>query len=111
MQEEGIVAIYPKPNTSKANLEHKVYPYLLNGLNITSTNQVWMVDITYLKLNSKHIYLVALIDVFSRYITGWNLSLALDTENCLTALEVALKKNIPEIINSDQGCQFTSHSW
>jgi putative transposase len=71
-----------------------------------------MTDITYLKLNGKFIYLVALIDVYSRYIVGWNLSFELDTENCLQALNIALKQSAkPTIINSDQGCQFTSHAW
>lgn len=70
-----------------------------------------MVDITYLKLNSKFVYLIALIDVFSRYIVGWHLSFDLDTESCLEALAMALKQNKPIIINSDQGCQFTSEAW
>ncbi len=111
MQAAGINAIYPKPNTSRANKEHNVYPYLLRGLLINKVNQVWMTDITYLKLNGKFIYLVALIDVYSRYIVGWNLSFDLDTENCLVALTIALKQNKPGIINSDQGTQFTSNDW
>lgn len=111
MQQANISAVYPKPNTSKANKEHNVYQYLLRGLTIGSVNQVWMVDITYLKLNCRFVYLIALIDVFSRYIVGWHLSLDLDTDNYLQALIIALKQNKPLIINSDQGCQFTSEAW
>lgn len=89
------------------------YPeFALKGLLINKSNQVWMTDITYLKLNSKFVYLVALIDVYSRYIVGWHLSFELDTENCLEALNIAIKQNVmPEIINSDQGSQFTSEAW
>lgn len=111
MQIAGIYAICPKPNTSKANKEHNVYPYLLRGILITKVNHVWMTDITYLKLNGRFVYLVALIDVYSRYIVGWNLSFALDTDNCLQALTIALKQNKPDIVNTDQGCQFTSCAW
>lgn len=111
MQLAGIEAIYPKPRLSRNNAEHKIYPYLLNGLKIIKNNQVWQVDITYLKLGTRFVYLVALIDVYSRYIVGWNLSYTLDTENCLDAWRNAIKIGIPEIINSDQGCQFTSDEW
>lgn len=78
---------------------------------IKETNDVWMVDITYLKLRTRFVYLVALIDVYSRYIVGWNISFELDTENCLDALKKALKNGTPAIVNSDQGCQFTSEDW
>ena len=111
MQIAKISAVYPKPNLSKANKEHKIYPYLLRNLEINRSNMVWMTDITYLKLSGKFVYLVALIDVFSRFIVGWHLSVDLDTDNCLQALAIALKKSKPEIINSDQGCQFTSELW
>lgn len=111
MQVAGIYAIYPKPNTSKANKEHNVYSYLLRDLSINRINLVWMTDITYLKLNGRFVYLVALIDVYSRYIVGWSLSFELDTDNCLQALENALKLNKPDIVNSDQGSQFTSLAW
>ena len=74
MQIAKISAVYPKPNLSKANKEHKVYPYLLRNLEINRSNMVWMTDITYLKLNGKFVYLVALIDVYSRFIVGWHLS-------------------------------------
>jgi putative transposase len=111
MQEAGIQAIYPKPKLSMGNKAHKVYPYLLKGMRITKPNQVWMVDITYLKLHGRFVYLVALIDVYSRYIVGWNLSFDLDTANCLNALEMALKQGKADIVNSDQGTQFTSGDW
>jgi putative transposase len=111
MQIAEISAVYPKPNLSQANKEHRVHPYLLRNLEINNANLVWMTDITYLKLNGRFVYLVALIDVFSRYIVGWHLSVDLDTDNCLLALAIALKNNKPEIINSDQGSQFTSDIW
>lgn len=111
MQKGKIYAIYPGPNTSKRNKLHKVYPYLLKGLDITHSNQVWMVDITYLRMQNGFMYLAALIDVHSRYVVGWALSNTLDTEFCIEALKTGLKDAIPEIINSDQGCQFTSENW
>lgn len=111
MQEVRIQAIYPKPKLSIGGKENKIYPYLLRNLVIIRINQAWMVDITYLKLGTKFVYLVALIDVYSRYIVGWSLSFELDTENCLNALHMAIKCGIPEIVNSDQGCQFTSDNW
>lgn len=111
MQQVGIQAIYPKPKLSVGSVEDKIYPYLLRNLVIDKINQVWMVDITYLKLGTRFVYLVAIIDVYSRYIIGWNLSFELDTEGCLNALNMALKQGKPEIVNSDQGCQFTSDNW
>lgn len=111
MQTVRIQAIYPKPKLSIGGAEDKIYPYLLRNLTIERINQVLMVDITYLKLGTRFVYLVALIDVYSRYIVGWNLSFELDTESCLNALNMALKKGFPEIVNSDQGCQFTSDNW
>lgn len=111
MQRAGIQALYPKPKLSQRNSEHNVYPYLLKGLLIDQANQAWMVDITYLKLKSRFVYLVALIDVYSRYVVGWHLSFDLDTGNCLEALRCALKGGRPEIVNSDQGVQFTSQAW
>ncbi len=111
MQEVGIQSIYPKPKLSIGGTEGKIYPYLLRNLTIIIINQVLMVDITYLKLGAKFVYLVALIDVYSRYIVGWSLSFELDTENCLNALNEVLKYGVPEIVNSDQGCQFTSNNW
>ncbi len=104
-------AIYPKKKTTVRNLQHKVYPYLLRGLKIDHPNQVWQVDITYIKIRHGFVYLVCLIDVFSRKIMGWDLSTFLDTASCLKALSMSLKHGFPEIINSDQGCQFTSAIW
>lgn len=107
----GIKAVYPSKNTSVRNHAHKVYAYLLRGLKIVRPNQVWEVDITYIKMRHGFVYLVCLIDVFSRKIMGWALSTFLNTAACLEALTNALKIGIPEIINSDQGCQFTSIAW
>ena len=107
----GIRALYPGPNTSHRNKLHAVYPYLLRDLEITHVNQVWMVDITYLRTPGGFMYLVALIDVYSRYVVSWSLSNTLDTDFCMDALKSALADAYPEIINSDQGCQFTSDDW
>lgn len=107
----GIKAIYPGKKTTIRNAEHKIFPYLLRGLNIDRPNQVWQVDITYIKIRSGFVYLICLIDVFSRKIMGWFLSTFLDTASCLVAFDNALKQGAPEIINSDQGCQFTSDLW
>ena len=111
MAEGGIQAIYPGPNTSRRNKLHAVHPYLLRGVAIIRPNQAWMVDITYLRLDTGFVYLVALIDVYSRYIVSWKISTTLETEFCLEALKAGLTVGMPEIINSDQGCQFTSDDW
>lgn len=111
MVSAGIQAIYPGPNTSRRNQQHAVYPYLLKDTVIAAPNDAWQVDITYLRMGNGFMYLVALIDVHSRYIVGWSLSNTLETESCLEALQKALKKSRPKIINSDQGCQFTSGDW
>lgn len=107
----GINAIYPGPNTSRRNKKHAVHPYLLKDMKVTAPNQAWMVDITYLRMDKGFVYLVALIDVYSRYIVDWRLSTTLETSFCIEALESALDKGIPNIVNSDQGCQFTSEEW
>ena len=107
----GIQAIYPRKNTSVKNQAHKVFPYLLRDLVIDHPNQVWQVDITYIKIRGGFVYLVCLVDVFSRKIMGWRLSTFLDTVSCLDAFSDALQNGIPEIVNSDQGCQFTSEAW
>jgi putative transposase len=107
----GIQAIYPGPNTSRRNKLHAVHPYLLKDLSITHPDQVWMVDITYLRTPNGFMYLVALIDVYSRYVVGWSLSNTLDTEFCIDALKSGLVDAQPDIINSDQGCQFSSEDW
>ena len=111
MQANNRRAIYPQKRTTIRNLQHKVYPYLLRGLKIVRPNQVWQVDITYVKVGNGFIYLTCIIDVFSRKVMGRSFSTFLDTASCLEALRDALKHGIPEIINSDQGCQFTSAAW
>lgn len=107
----GIQAIYPKPKLSNKNKEEQIYPYLLKEIKIESAHQVWMVDITYLKVCHRFLYLVALIDVYSRFVVGWELSYDLDTTHCIQALNNGLKENCPVIVNSDQGSQFTSKKW
>lgn len=107
----GIQAIHPGPNTSKRNHRQAVHPYLLKGLVIAMPNIAWQVDITYLRMGNGFMYLVALIDVFSRYVVGWSLSNTMDTSFCIMALTMGLSQAIPEIINSDQGSQFTSDEW
>jgi putative transposase len=104
----GLEAIYAKKNTSKANPGHKKFPYLLRDLAIDRPDQVWGCDITYVPLRHGFVFLVAIIDWFSRYVVAWDISLTLDSEFCLTTLDAALKVAIPTIFNSDQGCQFTT---
>lgn len=111
MRVMGIEAIYPSPNLSFNNLPHPVYPYLLKGLVITRPNQVWGVDITYIRLSSGFLYLVAFIDWFSRFVLSWQLSNTLETEFVLEAAEKSLNWGTPEITNSDQGVQFTSQDY
>lgn len=112
MSEMNLYAIYPKPNTSNKDKEAAIFPYLLNNLSITKPHHAWQVDITYLRTVKGFVYLVAIIDVYSRMIVGYRLSNDLYTESCLAALEDAvLKYGIPEILNSDQGTQFTSGAW
>lgn len=111
MRRMGLVAIYPKPNLSKKHPEHKVYPYLLTNVNIVRSNQVWSSDITYIRLRSGFLYLVAVMDWFSRYVLSWRLSNCLDVSFCLEALEEALEKGCPDIFNTDQGSQFTSNDF
>lgn len=111
MQLGGIQAIYPGLNTSRRNKSHAVHPYLLRGLDVVRPNQVWMIDITYLRMRGGFMYLVALIDVHSRYIVSWSLSNTMETRFCIDALKKGLMHAQPEIINSDQGCQFTSEEW
>jgi putative transposase len=108
----GLEAIYPKPNTSKSTLGHRIYPYLLRGLAVERVNQVWSTDITYVPMRQGFLYLVALIDWHSRYVLSWRLSNTLDVSFCLEALQEALKSfGTPEIFNSDQGSQFTSEAF
>ena len=112
MDEMGIYAIYPKPKLSKRNKEHKIYPYLLRNMQIFLPNQVWSVDITYIKLRHGHMYLTAIIDWYSRFIVGWALSDTLDTAPVLDAVKKAIERHgTPGILNSDQGSQFTSEEY
>jgi len=105
----GIRALYPGAKTTRPNPQHKVYPYLLRGLEIKQVNQVWCSDITYIPMRKGFLYLVAIMDCHSRKVLSWRLSNSLDTAPCIEALEEAIAKyGRPEIFNSDQGCQFTS---
>lgn len=111
MREMGLYAICPGPNTSKRLQEHRIWPYLLEGLEIVRPNQVWSTDITYIRLAKGFLYLVAILDWYSRYVVSWRLSNSLETSFCLEALDEALSSGCPEIFNSDQGCQFTSEGF
>lgn len=104
----GIRAIYPNRSLSQRNKAHKIYPYLLKDIKIDTPNFVWSTDITYIQLREGFLYLVAIIDWYSRYVLSWRLSNTLDVSFCLDALEEALKKGTPVIFNTDQGSQFTS---
>jgi putative transposase len=104
----GIEAIYPKPRLSIKEKEHRIYPYLLRDLTIDHADQVWAADITYIRLRRGFAYLVAIMDWYSRYVVSWELSLTLETDFCVSALNYALTGRAPEIFNTDQGSQFTS---
>ncbi len=105
----GLEAIYQKPNTSRRHPEHKVYPYLLRGLVIDRPNQVWCADITYIPLAKGFVYLVAVMDWFSRRVLAWRLSIGMETDFCVEALQEAMDRyGQPEIFNTDQGVQFSS---
>lgn len=107
----GLQAVYPRPRTSLADQQHKKYPYLLRGLEITRPNQVWSADITYVPMPLGFMYLVAIIDWFSRFVLAWQLSNTLDGLFCFEALRLALQLGHPEIFNTDQGVQFTAHAF
>ncbi len=111
MKVMGIEAIYPKKNLSMQNSQHKKYPYLLSGVDICRVNQVWSTDITYIRLKQGFVYLCAVIDWYSRYVLSWKLSNTMETTFCLEALVDALKLGKPDIFNTDQGSQFTSHEF
>jgi putative transposase len=112
MKKMGIAALYPKPKLSKPHPDHKVYPYLLRGLEISRANHVWATDITYLPMAKGFCYLVAIMDWASRRVLAWRLSNTLDVSFCNEALEEAIMRyGIPEIFNSDQGSQFTSEAF
>ncbi len=108
----GIIAVYPKKNLSKLGLKKYIHPYLLKGLTIDKPNQVWSIDITYIPMKNGFLYLTAIIDVYSRYVVGWGISNSLEADASLAVLEQAIREyGNPEIINSDQGSQFTSEKW
>ena len=104
----GLETIYPKRRTTQPHPEHRVYPYLLREVTPNGVNHVWSTDITYIRLRSGFIYLVAVMDWYSRYVLSWALSITMDVGFCLEALDQALKIAHPDIFNSDQGAQFTS---
>ena len=108
MELMGIEAVYPKPKLSQPGEGHRVYPYLLRGLEVGRVNQVWSTDITYIRMAQGFVYLVAVMDWFSRYVLSWRLSLTMELDFCVEALKCALRRGRPEIFNSDQGSQFTS---
>ena len=108
MKKMGIEALYRRPNTSKPAPGHKIYPYLLRNLPITRPNQVWAMDITYIPMARGFVYLAAVVDWFSRRVLSWRLSITLEADFCIEAVEEALARNGKPFFNSDQGSQFTS---
>ena len=111
MEVMGIEAIYPKPRLSQPGEGHKIYPYLLRDVEVTRVNQVWSTDITYIRMAGGFVYLVAVMDWFSRYVLSWAVSLTMELDFCVEALKMALRRGRPEIFNSDQGSQFTSEKF
>jgi putative transposase len=112
MRQMGIAALYPKQSTSQPGQGHKVYPYLLKGLEINRPNQVWATDITYIPMAKGFVYLIAILDWYSRKVLSWRLSNTMDTAFCVDALEAAIDRyGRPEIFNTDQGAQFTSEAF
>lgn len=112
MERMGLSAIYQKPKTSAPHPEHKVYPYLLRGIDISGPNQVWCADVTYIPMRRGFLYLVAVMDWYSRKVLSWRLSNTLDADSCVAALEEALAKHgKQQIFNTDQGSQFTSFAF
>jgi len=112
MRKMGLESIAPKPNTSKAHPQHKVYPYLLRGVDVIRPNQVWCSDITYIRLPGGFVYLTAVMDWHSRYVLSWELSVSMESNFCVSALEQALRRNgTPDIFNTDQGAQYTSNEF
>ena len=107
----GIEAIYPKPKRSTINSEHRIYPYLLRDYQVPAANEVWAADITYIPMDKGFMYLVAILDWYSRYVITWELSNSLSSQFCLDALHYALCKATPTIFNTDQGVQFTANAF
>ena len=112
MQTMGLEAIYPKPNTSRPHPKHKIYPYLLKGMNIDRPDKVWAADITYVPMKRSYMYLVVIMDWYSRKVLSWRLSNTLDTSFCVAALEEAIiRYGCPDIFNTGQGSQFTARKF
>ena len=111
MREMGLAGVSPGPNLSKRNLAHKIYPYLLRGVKASHNNHIWSIDITYIRLKRGWMYLVAVIDWYSRYIVSWELDQTLDIDFVLKATKTGLQHAKPEIWNSDQGSHFTSEKY
>lgn len=107
----GLEAIFPKKNTSIPNKNHIIYPYLLRDIVINRVNQVWSADITYIRMRRGFVYLVAVIDWFSRYVLGWKLNVTLEADFCIDVLKNVLAQGLCEIFNTDQGAQFTTPSF
>jgi putative transposase len=111
MRVMGLEALYPKPRLSQPAAGQMIYPYLLRGVTVERLNQVWSADITYIRLQGGFVYLVAVMDWFSRYVLSWAVSITMDTAFCVEALDQALGHGHPEIFNTDQGVQFTSQAF
>jgi putative transposase len=112
MAEMGLLSVYPRrQNLSKANPAHKKYPYLLRGVTAAYPNHIWGTDITYIQLKGGWMYLTVILDWYSRYVISWSMSEQLTVDFVIDALEMALLKALPEIVNSDQGSQYTSQAW
>lgn len=107
----GLEAIGPKPNLSKPVKGHKIYPYLLKNLPITRVNQVWVTDLTYIPMPTGFMYLMAVVDLYSRKVVAWGVSNSMDTDFCCSVLKEALRYGKPDIFNTDQGSQFTSEAF
>jgi putative transposase len=107
----GLEAVYPRPKLSRPEDGHRIYPYLLRGTTVERVNQVWSTDITYIRMAQGFLYLVAVMDWFSRFVLSWVLSLTMEVEFCVDALQRALRRGRPDIFNSDQGAQFTSEKF
>lgn len=108
LRKMGLFALYPKPHLSQGDKEHKKYPYLLKDRVISRPRECYCADITYIRMHTGFVYLIAIMDWYSRYVVSWELSHTLETEFCLMALEEALRRGKPELFNTDQGVQFTS---
>ena len=112
MRKMGIMALYPKVNTSRPGKGHKIYPYLLRGLTIDRPNQVWATDLTYIPMAKGFVYVVAIMDWYSRKVLAWRVSNSMDADPCVEALEEAISRyGAPDIFNTDQGSQFTSDAF